>query len=453
MVTARVLSSRQCAGVAPSGGPLRRIDLAGFDKPQLDFRRQFRGFGGGVPSRPLQGHRTGFQRQRGLTCRAARGGRQFDGFAPQFRRDGVAGEQFGSGGEDPVVVGADDQAGAGRTQRELVVNVAFPVGHDGDADRTRHQRLRRFQGRFQPAVAFLFLERGFAAQGFFAAGAGVEGRVHQAQKGTGIRVHGDGRMQVAAVFLPVVAQTGGVLDDQDMQPAHPGGRARGDGRDHFRGRHIVVTKETRHADLAGPATAQSADADTELAGLDQAPHQEDAAILLPRFVEAAKRMVHRESPAVVRGASIQRKRRGTRKRCVHAVGRDRATRSGTVPLRVARSVAGHDVERGAGMSLFWTASISRAIRSNNVPARSARRGQGPKIRAAGDNGAGTRGGVTAGPPKPEDSPCAVRRLDALYEAAEFAGAGNGAFPASPAAGLSRTSALSGTGASKPITGR
>jgi hypothetical protein len=56
-------------------------------------------------------------------------------------------------------MGADQKLGLGRTAGEFLIDIAFPVGDDGDAGRSGRDQAGRCICRVKPAAALFFGER------------------------------------------------------------------------------------------------------------------------------------------------------------------------------------------------------------------------------------------------------------------------------------------------------
>ena len=108
-----------------------------------------------------------------------------------------------------------------------------------------------------------------------AAAARQEGRIGQSEQAAIFGVHGDAGMQMQAAPGRVagVAQTGGVLDHQDMPPARlpqrPGARC----RDHLLRRHAPIVEKSRQTHLAGAVDPEPANADPAAAARHQPGQQ------------------------------------------------------------------------------------------------------------------------------------------------------------------------------------
>jgi hypothetical protein len=254
---------------------------------------------------------------------AARGGRQRDDFAAQLGQAVSATEKPDFIGQYAVVAGTDHQLGLRRTEGEFVVDVALPIGHHRHACRAGGDQFGGVLGRFQPALAFLVLERTFAAQFLLAAAPGVEAGVHEAEQSPVGGIDGDRWMQVPAALVTIVAQRRGVLDHENMPTGDPLRGVPAGGFDHFTGGYPFAAQEAAEADLTGPVTAEGTHPNPGLSDLDQAFLQEGASSVHTAISKRTERILHPESLCHNEEAAIQRFVRGARKRCVHAVGSGR----------------------------------------------------------------------------------------------------------------------------------
>ncbi|MBW8856443.1 MAG: hypothetical protein JF604_19430, partial [Bradyrhizobium sp.] len=87
-------------------------------------------------------------------------------------------------------------------------------------------------------------------------------RCQQAQQRSVGRIHRDGRVQIQALLVAIIAQAGAVLNGQDVPPCHPLQQIRPRRRHHLRRRHSPVVQQSSKPHLASPDAAQPAQADT-----------------------------------------------------------------------------------------------------------------------------------------------------------------------------------------------
>jgi len=114
------------------------------------------------------------------------------------------------------MVGADQQLSLGGPAGEFLIDIAFPVGYDGNADRSGRDQTGRCLCRIKPAAARFLGEGPFFAQMLLAADVAEKYRINKAEQRAIMGVHRDHRMQVQTALLAIVAQRRGVLDRQDV---------------------------------------------------------------------------------------------------------------------------------------------------------------------------------------------------------------------------------------------
>ena len=252
----------------------RRIDFFRFDQPEPNERRQLRCPGGAVALGPLDPHRAGTQHQRGLAGLPARRRGQRDRFATQLRRIVQAVIEAATIVKAAVVVDTDQHIHAVRTQGKFLIDVALAVSDYRHPRCTGLTQAGRLAGCLDPALAFLVLECALVAVGSDRFVTAQKSSAHQAKQPTISSIHRDRGMQLKAFRAAVVAQAGGVLDDQDVTIFRQPQRVLAGGCKHFRRRYPVVTQEAGETDLASATTPQAADAHPRLSGREQAFQQE-----------------------------------------------------------------------------------------------------------------------------------------------------------------------------------
>jgi len=169
-----------------------------------------------VTFRPYQCDLSRAQRQHNLAGGPARIGGQINCLAAQFGDVLHAAIQRATIFQNAIMMGADQQLGLGGPAGEFLINIAFPVGDDGDADRSGRDQAGRCICRIKPAAALFLGEGPFFAQMLLAADVAEEYRINKAEQCAIVGVYRDHWMQVQTALLAIVAQGRGVLDRQDV---------------------------------------------------------------------------------------------------------------------------------------------------------------------------------------------------------------------------------------------
>ena len=169
-----------------------------------------------VTFRPYQCDLSRAQRQHNLAGGPARIGGQINCLAAQFGDALHAAIQRTTVSQDAIMVGADQKLRLGGPTGELLIDIGFPVGNDGNADRSGRDQTGRRLCRVKPAAALFLGEGPFFAQMLLAADVAEEYRINKAEQRAIMGVHRDHRMQVQTALFAIVTQCRGVLDRQDV---------------------------------------------------------------------------------------------------------------------------------------------------------------------------------------------------------------------------------------------
>lgn len=189
-----------------------------------------------------------------------------------------------------VLAGTNQHLDRRRPAGDILVDVAFAIGHDGDAA-CPGQRTGGAFGTVEPAPALLFGEGLVLALRGLAAGAHEEARVHQPHKRTVNRIDRDHRMQRDAAAFVLGANRRGVLDRQHMPPGNPPTGPPGRGFDHLLDAHRRIAHKPRDPDLARTVAAKTANPDPAAAHCNQPRVQNPSPAFQPAVPKPPQRPV------------------------------------------------------------------------------------------------------------------------------------------------------------------
>jgi len=281
LVTRWVVSNRQCAAAAPSGGSIScastRVRLTSGGRPAACAAGRF--------GRAIL---TGQARNPSTACRR----RQRDRQAAQLGQALGAGKQPATIGQHTILPDPDQQLHTGRLAGELLIDVALAIGDHGEAGRPGRQQRARLLGRGQPTPALLLRERPRLALRLRSAAAAKQLGMDQPQQGAILRINGDRRVQHQALLVAVIAQARRVLDRQNVPARHQLGRARRRCLHHLGRGYPLVAQKPRDPHLAGAIATKRAHPNPRLSHRRQPIEQEQ-----PPF--SRRRSPNRPSPIVI----------------------------------------------------------------------------------------------------------------------------------------------------------
>ena len=94
------------------------------------------------------------------------------------------------------MISADQQLGFSGTAGEFLIDIAFPVGNDGDAGGSGRDQAGRCICRVKPTAALFFSKRPFLAEMLLAANVAEEHRIDKSEQPAIMGVDRDHWMQV-----------------------------------------------------------------------------------------------------------------------------------------------------------------------------------------------------------------------------------------------------------------
>ena len=234
-------------------------------------------------ARLAQHDRSEAQRKFGNPRRAAGSRRDVHGKPALFRQTVDEGEQTGRRGilalglDAPVLAGPHDQIDVGGALGELLIDVAFPVRHNGDLRGLAQYlagprraldpalgffvRRRPPAPRLRPALAVPYLDMDKADE---RSAGGVHRQHRMQQKPSHRAALADRAEPVGTRPPPPQCQLAGVLDRHHLAAGDAARRGRAGGHRHLAGRHRSIAQKAAELDLPRPSAGQPPDARTRL---------------------------------------------------------------------------------------------------------------------------------------------------------------------------------------------